>query len=139
MKKIIVSLLMLILFCSCGANGRDCDVPPPPPELSEISGKGITVTESFAAGKTEEISEKFIIQKWENESWVLVKPFDENKETAVSYFAKEGEVSEFRIDFTEFYGELPEGKYRLVLGFVEPEESGKYRNIGYTKVDFEIK
>ena len=137
MKKIIFVLLMLLLFSSC-ANDVKCDVPLPPPELSEISGNGITVTESFAAGKTEEISEKFIIQKWENESWVLVKPFDENKETAVSYFAKEGEVSEFRIDFTEFYGELPEGKYRLVLGFVEPEESGKFKNIGYSKIEFEI-
>ena len=138
MKKITAVLLALLLFCSCGANGRHCDVPLPSPELSEISGKGITVTESFAAGKTEEISEKFIIQKWENESWVLVKPFDENKETAVSYFAKEGEVSEFRIDFTEFYGELPKGKYRLVLGFVEPEESGKFKNIGYSKIEFKI-
>ena len=138
MKKIIFILLMLLLCCSCGANGKHCDVTFRPPELSEISGKGITVTESFAAGKTEEISEKFIIQKWENESWVLVKPFDENKETAVSYFAKEGEVSEFRIDFTEFYGELPKGKYRLVLGFVEPEESGKFKNIGYSKIEFEI-
>jgi hypothetical protein len=139
MKKITAVLLALLLFCSCGANGRHCDVPLPPPKLSEISGKGITVTESFAAEETEEISENFIIQKRENESWVLVKPFNETKETAVSYFAKEGEVSEFRIDFTEFYGELPKGKYRLVLGFIEPEESGKYRNIGYTKVDFEIK
>ena len=138
MKKITLVLLALLLFCSCGANGKHCDVPLPPPELSEISGKGITVTESFAAGKTEEISEKFIIQKWENESWVLVKPFDETKETAVSYLAKEGEVSEFRIDFTEFYGELPKGKYRLVLGFVEPEESGKFKNIGYSKIEFEI-
>ena len=138
MKKITLVLLALLLFCSCGANGRDCDVPLPPPELSEISGKGITVTESFAAGKTEEISEKFIIQKWENESWVLVKPFDENKETVVSYFAKEGKVSEFRIDFTEFYGELPKGKYRLVLGFVKPEESGKFKNISYSKIEFEI-
>ena len=138
MKKIVFILLMLLLCCSCGANGKHCDVTFRLPELSEISGKGITVTESFAAGKTEEISEKFIIQKWENESWVLVKPFDENKETAVSYFAKEGEVSEFRIDFTEFYGELPKGKYRLVLGFVEPEESGKFKNIGYSKIEFEI-
>ena len=138
MKKITAVLLALLLFCSCGTNGKHCDVPLPPPELSEISGKGITVTESFAAGKTEEISEKFIIQKWENESWVLVKPFDEDKETAVSYFAKEGKVSEFRIDFTEFYGELPKGKYRLVLGFVEPEESGKFKNIGYSKIEFEI-
>ena len=138
MKKIIFILLMLILFCSCGANGKHCDVTFRLPELSEISGKGITVTESFVAEETEEISEKFIIQKRENESWVLVKPFDENKETAVSYFAKEGEVSEFRIDFTEFYGELPKGKYRLVLGFVEPEESGKFKNIGYSKIEFEI-
>ena len=138
MKKITLVLLAILLFCSCGANGRHCDVTFRLPELSEISGKGITVTESFAAKKTEEIFEKFIIQKWENESWVLVKPFDENKETAVSYFAKEGEVSEFRIDFTEFYGELPKGKYRLVLGFVEPEESGKFKNIGYSKIEFEI-
>ena len=139
MKRIIFVLLMLLLFCSCGANGRDCDVPIPPPELSEISGKGITVTESFIAEETQEIYEKFIIQKWENESWILVKPFDENKETAVSYFAKEGEVSKFRIDFTEFYGELPEGKYRLVFGFVSPEERGKFKNIGYSKIEFEIK
>ena len=138
MKKIIFILLMLILFCSCGANGKHCDVTFRLPELSEISGKGITVTESFAAKKTEEIFEKFIIQKWENESWVLVKPFDETKETTVSYFAKEGKVSEFRIDFTEFYGELPKGKYRLVLGFIEPEESGKFKNIGYSKIEFEI-
>lgn len=138
MKKITAVFLALLLFCSCGANGKHCDVTFRLPELSEISGKGITVTESFAAKKTEEISEKFIIQKWENESWVLVKPFDETKETAVSYFAKEGEVSEFRIDFTEFYGELPKGKYRLVLGFVEPEESGKFKNIGYSKIEFEI-
>ena len=66
------------------------------------------------------------------------KTFYETKETAVSYLAKEGEVSEFRIDFTEFYGELPKGKYRLVLGFVEPEESGKFKNIGYSKIEFEI-
>ena len=139
MKKLIVALLMLILFCSCGANGRDCDVPLPPPKLSEISGKGITVTESFAAKKNEEISEKFIIQKWEDDRFVFLEPVEAEKETKVSYFAKEGEVSEYRIDFTEFYGELPKGKYRLVLGFIEPEESGKYRNIGYTRIEFEIK
>lgn len=139
MKKIIVALLMLILFCSCGANGRHCDVPIPPPELSEISGKGITVTESFAAEKNEEISEKFIIQKWEEDRFVFLEPVEAEKETKVFYQTKKGEIPEYRIDFTEFYGELPKGKYRLVLGFVEPEESGKYKNIGYTKIDFEIK
>ena len=139
MKKITLVLLALLLFCSCGANGKHCDVPIPPPELSEISGKGITVTESFVAGKTEEISEKFIIQKWEEDRFIFLEPVEAERETKVSYFAKEGEVSEYRIDFTEFYGELPKGKYRLVLGFVEPEESGKYRNIGYTRIEFEIK
>lgn len=139
MKKIIVILLMLILFCSCGANGRHCDVPLPPPELSEISGKGITVTESFVAEKNEEISEKFIIQKWEEDRFVFLEPVEEEKETKVFYQTKKGEIPEYRIDFTEFYGELPKGKYRLILGFVEPEESGKYKNIGYTKIDFEIK
>ena len=139
MKKIIVILLMLILFSSCGANGRHCDVPLPPPELSEISGKGITVTESFVAEKNEEISEKFIIQKWEEDRFVFLEPVEEEKETKVFYQTKKGEIPEYRIDFTEFYGELPKGKYRLILGFVEPEESGKYKNIGYTKIDFEIK
>ena len=139
MKKIIVALLMLILFCSCGANGRHCDVPLPPPELSEISGKGITVTESFVAEKNEEISEKFIIQKWEEDRFVFLEPVEAEKETKVFYQTKKGEIPEYRIDFTEFYGELPKGKYRLILGFVEPEESGKYKNIGYTKIDFEIK
>ena len=139
MKKIIVILLMLILFCSCGANGRHCDVPLPPPELSEISGKGITVTESFVAEKTEEISEKFIIQKWEEDRFVFLEPVEAEKETKVFYQTKKGEIPEYRIDFTEFYGELPKGKYRLILGFIEPEESGKYKNIGYTKIDFEIK
>ena len=67
--------------------------------------------------------------------WLLFAIFLQN----FYEFAKEGEVSEYRIDFTEFFGELPKGKYRLVLGFVEPEESGKYKNIGYTKIDFEIK
>ncbi len=139
MKKIVTILLVILLLCSCGfVEDGKFEAPPPVPKLSEISGKGITVTESFIAEKTEEIYEKFIIQKRENESWVLVKPFDENKETAVSYFAKEGEASEFRIDFLEFYGELPKGKYRLVLGFVDPEESGKFKNIGYTKIDFDI-
>ena len=138
MKKIIVALLMLILFCSCGANGRHCDVPIPPPELSEISGNGITVTESFVAEKTEEISEKFIIQKWEEDRFVFFEPVEAEMETKVSYQTEKGESPEYRIDFTEFYGELPKGKYRLVLGFVEPEESGKYKNIGYTKIDFEI-
>ena len=80
MKKIIVALLMLILFCSCGANGRHCDVPLPPPELSEISGKGITVTESFVAEKTEEISEKFIIQKWEDDRFIFLEPAEAEKE-----------------------------------------------------------
>ena len=139
MKKIIVILLMLILFCSCGANGRHCDVPIPPPELSEISGKGITVTESFVAEKTEEISEKFIIQKWEEDRFVFLEPVEAEMETKVFYQTKKGDIPKYRIDFTEFYGELPKGKYRLVLGFVEPEESGKYKNIGYTKIDFEIK
>lgn len=139
MKKITAIMLTLLLFCSCGiVEDGKFEAPPQPPKLSEISGKGITVTESFAAGKTEEISEKFIIQKWEDERLILLKPLDEEKETKVSYLAKEGEASEYRIDFTEFYGELSSGKYRLVLGFVKPEESGKYKNIGYTKIDFEI-
>ncbi|MBR6658014.1 MAG: hypothetical protein IKL18_07595 [Oscillospiraceae bacterium] len=139
MKKITAILLALLLFCSCGfVEDGKFDAPPQPPKLSEISGKGITVTESFVAGKTEEISEKFIIQKWEDERLILLKPLDEEKETKVSYLAKEGEASEYRIDFTEFYGELSSGKYRLVFGFVKPEESGKYKNIGYTKIDFEI-
>ena len=139
MKKITAVLLALLLFCSCGANGKHCDVPLPPPELSEISGKGITVTESFVAEKNEEISEKFIIQKWEEDRFVFLEPVEEEKETKVFYQMKKGEIPEYRIDFTEFYGELPKGKYRLILGFVEPEESGKYKNIGYTKIDFEIK
>jgi hypothetical protein len=138
MKRTIFILLILLLLCSC-ANDVKCDVPIPPPELSEISGKGITVTESFVAKKNEEISEKFIIQKWEDDRFIFLEPVEAEKETKVSFFAKEGEVSEYRIDFTEFYGELPKGKYRLVLGFVEPEESGKYRNIGYTRIEFEIK
>ena len=139
MKKIIVALLMLILFCSCGANGRHCDVPPQQPKISNISEKGITVISAEVENKTEEVYEKFAVQRWEEDRWILVEPIDENMETVISYFANEGEYSEYRIDFTEFFGELPKGKYRIIFGSVEPEESGKYRNIGYTRIEFEIK
>ena len=137
MKKIATILLIMFLFCSCAAE-KEWDSLPTEARFSEISGKGITVTETVPAEKTEEIYEKFLIQKWEDDKLILVKTVDENKETVVSYLSKEGGISEYRIDFTEYYGELPKGKYRLVLGFVKPEESGKYKNMGYTKIDFEI-
>ena len=138
MKKIASLLLTMLLFCfGCAFENIEYDLPPQLPEISDVSEKGITLTES-AAEKTEKVTERFLIQRLEGDRWIFVEPLSDETETAVTYFAEQGKISEYRIDFTEFYGELPKGKYCLTLGLVDSEESGKYRNIGYRKIEFEI-
>lgn len=134
---VLFVLALFLLYTYFGEVGRFCDVDRGP-VISEISGKGITVTERTDAKKTEEKCVRFHVQRREEDSWILVKPMDESIETKVFCSAKKGKPMEYRIDFTKIYGELSPGKYRFVPGIIGEEESGKPGNKSYFKVEFEI-
>ena len=84
-------------------------------ELSQVTVDGLTLTLSRSGGNPSGVLETgawYVVQRWENENWQDVPELE--REYPLAWIDIAYEVPHtFRIDWTDLYGSLPEGVYRI--------------------------
>ena len=79
---------------------------------------------------------KIIIQRFEDDRWVVLESLKEYISPEELEFPKKGKTAEWNIEFEDVYGELPTGKYRALFHGNRYDADKKYS--WYYKAEFSI-
>ena len=135
MKKIATILLAVLLFCSCGVTCRECGTDPYKIYVKETSGTNAVFLVEMDSDIELELR-KIIIQRFEDDRWVVLESLKEYISPEELEFPKKGKTSEWNIEFEDVYGELPTGKYRALFHGNRYDADKKYS--WYYKAEFGI-
>ena len=138
--KISLLLLALVLtlsaFAACGKTPADEDGVPTDPfgvtlSVKDVSATGLTLVCSQSGGAptgTLTTAAAFRLDQNVYDHWVYQDTvLGENEEyvwDAVSYTIPMGGSCEIVLDWSDLYGELPAGSYRLAKGISDVREDG---------------
>ena len=135
MKKIATILLAVLLFCSCGVTCRECVTDPYKIYVKETSGTNAVFLVEMDSDIELELR-KIIIQRFEDDRWVVLESLKEYISPEELEFPKKGKTAEWNIEFEDVYGELPTGKYRALFHGNRYDADKKYS--WYYKAEFSI-
>lgn len=154
MKRLwmIFSLLWGLLFLTGCLETETASLPSPYEGVNELAGltssisnssageAGITIIYANQTNKELTYGEAFVIEEQIGGSWHQIPYLDEDGVAfiEIAYLLPAGEDREWRVSWSNIYGPLDSGDYRLVKEFIGVEDDASYHRVYPVATEFKV-